>query len=104
MRLRDLEATFLKIESPTSYRRTGDQRGDADGVHFLCPLCFQRNGGPAGTHAVKVWFEHVGQDVFPTGGRWTAIGTSLDDLTTKPSIQIVGGCNWHGYITNGDAA
>lgn len=81
----------------------------ADGVEFLCPKCFADNGGPKGTHMVWVFFRHgnapdsvmtkndKGQPV-----RWEAHGTGLDDLTLSPSILILGGCAWHGFVTNGE--
>jgi hypothetical protein len=52
---------------------------------------------------VLVWFKDRGVpgNLRPSP-RWIATGASLDDLTTKPSIQIVGGCAWHGFITNGE--
>lgn len=75
---------------------------EAQGIFFLCPKCFQGHnchisfadrGVPdnLGTH------NNDGNSV-----RWTESGTGLADLTTKPSIQLQGGCNWHGFITNGD--
>jgi len=67
----------------------------AQGIWFLCP----KGCG----HRVLVWFKDRGVpgNLRPSP-RWIATGASLDDLTTKPSIQIVGGCAWHGFITNGE--
>lgn len=110
MRLVDLEATFLKITSPTTFQRTGAVRGDADGVWFLCPKCFAANKGPVGTHAVLCWFHGVDPNMNPKPGRWTPTGTTLDDLTFVPahgrtaSVLLNGGCGWHGFVKNGDAA
>lgn len=81
---------------------------EAQGIWFLCPGCFAKNGGPVGTHMVDVTFrdrgvpDHLGSHA--TGGapsRWAVSGTSMDDLTLQPSVNC--GC-WHGFITNGDAA
>lgn len=81
---------------------------NADRVSFLCPMCFAANGGPKGTHRIAIDFEGRGtpdeacmhnSDGQPV--RWNASGTSLADLTLAPSIQIIGGCNWHGYIRQG---
>lgn len=33
---------------------------------------------------------------------WERTGDTFDTLTLKPSIQRVGGCAWHGFITNGE--
>lgn len=38
------------------------------------------------------------------GATWDITGGSLDDVTTltlSPSINCVGCCGWHGYLTNG---
>jgi hypothetical protein len=83
---------------------------ESDGVGFLCPKCFAENGGPVGTHYVICWFEDkVPDDVYPGPGRWNPAGTSLDDLTFVPgkksqSVALIGGCAWHGFVANGDAA
>lgn len=80
----------------------------ADGVEFLCPKCFEENGGAVGTHLVQVFFhggdapENLGKDSEGHTARWTANGTGLDDLTLSPSIYVKTGCGWHGYVTNGE--
>jgi len=72
-------------------------------------LCFKQNSGPVGTHACEVSFQ--GRGVLPEQGshnkdgepvRWNVSGTGFSDLTLTPSIQLQGGCNWHGFITNGE--
>ena len=126
MRLAELEACFGRYESrgPETWdTTTGPQTGmreyfvrvasldEAQGVQFLCPKCFARNGGSVGTHWCEVSFEGRGvaelQGSHGAGGeptRWCVSGTGLADLSTQPSIQIVGGCGWHGFITSGDAS
>lgn len=78
---------------------------EATCVQFLCPLCYERNGGSVGTHGIRIDFagratpdEHVMHNKQGQPVRWTVGGTSLKDLVLSPSIQIEGGCNWHGYI------
>jgi hypothetical protein len=79
---------------------------EADGVWFLCPKCFVENHGPVGTHVHAIGFAGLclpgsytqgsdGQDT-----RWNVglSSTGLDDLVLTPSIQTVGGCNWHGFV------
>lgn len=85
-------------------------RAEADAVWFLCPLCFRKNGGNKGTHWVRVDFhgsrtpdEHVIHNSQGLPVRWHATGDSLDTLSLTPSIQLNGGCGWHGYVTNGSA-
>ena len=74
-------------------------------------MCFQQNGGAVGTHLCSVTFEgrgaqdhhgSHGKDGKPT--RWSVSGTGFSDLTTSPSILLTAGCNWHGYITNGEVS
>lgn len=84
---------------------------EADHVMFLCPKCFERNGGAAGTHLVMVSFE--GRDIPDNAGtrnadgkpsRWRASGTTVDDLVLTPSILLDAkrkpeeGCHWHGFV------
>lgn len=83
----------------------------AHGISFLCPKDFAKNKGTKGTHTVIVWFEgskvpsDVGTNTDGKAVRWKATGTSLEDLTLTPSIlEQSGDCQWHGFITNGDAA
>lgn len=77
---------------------------DADGVAFLCPTCFTKNGGRVGTHRVVCWRPRVPPGVPPMPGRWELVGTSVDDLTlvaARPSVRIEGGCGAHFYIERG---
>lgn len=83
-----------------------DTLAEATGVWTPCPKCFA-----AGTpHGVLSFFTGValhpdsdlGKNNEGKPVRWAASGTSLADLTLTPSIQIQGGCNWHGWITNGE--
>lgn len=84
---------------------------EADHIEFLCPACFEKNGGPVGTHMVMVTF--AGRNVPDEAGsrgkegptRWTiAGGTGLDDLVLTPSILLNAsqppevGCHWHGFV------
>ncbi len=118
MRLRDLDASFVGQLSADgrSYREV-DTLAEAQGVMFQCPKCaagkpIEEEEGRRfvrGAHSVLCWFRNRGvpdsQD--PKPGRWNPSGTSLDDLTfIGPglfSIHLIGGCNWHGYVKNGNA-
>lgn len=89
---------------------------EAQGVMFLCPKCFQTNGGKAGTHRVVCWSRSRGvpEHVAPSPGRWNLDGTDMHDLTLngdqpgdKPrdgarSVLLTSGCEWHGFVTNGE--
>lgn len=100
-----------EVTGPRQYLTSVEKLDQAQGITFLCPKCFAQNDGEIGTHGCEVTFENrevqpdhgsQGSDGQPT--RWTVSGTGLEDLTTLPSILLIGGCGWHGYITNGEAA
>jgi hypothetical protein len=78
----------------------------ADGIRFLCPKCFEANGGPKGTHSIICWQPHVPQTTPPTPGRWSFEGSTLDNLTlvaASSSIRLTGGCMAHFWIRDGEA-
>lgn len=116
MRLVDLEPEFVRYRTdtgPSGVRQIlspAANLAEAQGVMFLCPVCFARNGGSVGTHLIAVTFHGRGatddQGSRGRGGqpsRWHATGSSAEDLTLTPSIDLgPGGCGWHGFITNGD--
>jgi len=108
MKLAELEAQLLRRVDASTYSTAPIPLADADGVMFLCPGCWRKNDGPVGTHSIICWFSgRVPDDVSPGPGRWVPAGNSVDDLTfigpAAASIQITGGCNWHGFIKNGEA-
>lgn len=100
---------FVKYESAGALSKV-DTLSGADGVMFTCPKCAsktfdvpenQRSG-----HVVICWFVgKVPAEASPGPGRWTASGTSIEDLTLSPSVFLNGeGCGWHGWVRNGDAS
>jgi hypothetical protein len=107
VKLSELEPQFLRYTA-TDYVYV-NTLAQAQGIKFLCPKCFERNGGAVGTHIVVVWFN--GRDVdaiaVPTP-RWGVSGTGYTDLTIVPSISLeradLVGCQWHGFVKNGDAS
>lgn len=107
MTLKDLEATFIRY-TDTGYS-IGFDLQNAQGILFLCPLCFVKNNGSVGTHSVVISF--ADRNVRENEGsmndegkpsRWNIIGGSgLDDLQLSPSIHLKGSdCGWHGFIGN----
>ena len=103
MRLRELDAKFLKREDSHHFRFV-DTLAGADGVEFLCPKCFAANNGRIGTHAVICWSPAVPQETSPTPGRWEMHGTGIDDLTLvagSSSVQLMGGCAAHFFVRDG---
>lgn len=120
MKLIDLEPEFVQHklidawhpgDPPRWMAVHVDTLAEAHGIMFLCPKCYADEPvGPVGTHRVLCWFVgKVADDVTPGPGRWTPKGTGVNDLSFVPSpgrthsILLTGGCNWHGFIINGDA-
>ena len=116
MKLTDLSARFLKFISLREYKMV-DSLAEADGVMFQCPLCAQ--GKPVeeedgrrfvrGAHSVICWFVgRVPDEATPKPGRWNPQGTGLHDLTFvgpgAASVLLTSGCNWHGFVKNGEVA
>jgi hypothetical protein len=107
MRFADLEPEWVNDAKPGGGHRRDDALdvASAQGVMFLCPLCFQKNNGPAGTHSILVWFRGRGvpDEASPGPGRWEVSGRDFDDLTVHPSINLEGGsgCHWHGWLQHG---
>lgn len=112
--LSQLEAKFIRYERRADGEFFIDVEtiDEAQGVEFLCPRCFTANNGPVGTHMVVCWSRSRGvpDEVEPRPGRWALAGTSIADLTlnadppgTARSVQLNGGCSWHGFVTNGRA-
>jgi hypothetical protein len=122
VRLRELDPSFIRREirscsggpdcstvSPHTeheYWINVASIAEADGLMFLCPVCFVTNKGPVGTHGVLCWRPRVPQNVAPKPGRWEFEGTSLDDISlvaASSSIFLTGeGCGAHFYIRSGE--
>lgn len=101
MRLVDLEAQFVRIVKPGHFEDV-DTVAAADGVMFLCPVCFEANAGPIGTHQIICWRPRVPQSEPPTPGRWEFEGSGPEDLTLSPSIHLSGeGCGAHFFVRGG---
>jgi hypothetical protein len=100
------------VTGPREYMVKVETLAEAQGIFFQCPKCAAIAHQPGrGPHYVQVTFAGRGatnaQGCHGKSGeptRWEVSGTGFDDLTTKPSILLYGGCEWHGFITNGDAA
>lgn len=61
---------------------------DIDGVHFICPCGCGREG-------------YLPADGTGHPQQWVFTQTPLG-LTARPSIRQVGGCAWHGWLTDGE--
>ena len=103
----DLRGIFLGMpyENETGrYHPRAYSIEDAEGLSFLCPVCYINNKGLIGTHTVICWSLNVSQEWFPTPGRWNLVGTGLSDVslvTGSSSVAIQGPCNAHFWVTQG---
>lgn len=105
------EADTEERVGPVEYQVEVDTIQEAQGVRFLCPVCFETNNGPVGTHGVICWSRSRGipDGVQPGPGRWLLVGTGLADLTLNGdggsrSVALTGdgGCKAHFHVTNGE--
>jgi hypothetical protein len=110
-------ATWRDRGCPVDHRveprdvRVPSSFADAQCLFFVCPKCAKEAGSVPGCHYIEVTFADRGvladQGVTNKRGeyvRWNVSGTGFNDLTITQSILIESGCEWHGYITNGDAS
>jgi len=105
MKLLDLEPSFLKWTGDSNIYEWNVPMAEANGLWFLCPKCFKQNRGRVGTHGIVCWRPSVPQTMSPAPGRWDWQGTSLENLTLvagSSSIRLMGGCQWHGFVRNGE--
>lgn len=95
----------VKVTEPTEIHTHVHTLAEADGIFFTCPLCGGHQVAP--TFAGRGVPNHLGSH--GRGGeptRWTTSGTGYEDLTLSPSIDLSGphgGCQWHGWVQNGEA-
>lgn len=112
--LKELGAEFVRhvVERNTIGVRRVENKAYAHGIMFACPLCFDKNGGLMGTHAVICWSRSAGapDDASPGPNRWLMTGRNIGELTLDSeiengdrSITLTSGCGWRGYVTNGKA-
>lgn len=109
MKLSLLEPIWVR-KTDVGYREVAT-KAEAQGVRFLCPKCYAANSGPIGTHQIICWSRTLGvpDGATPGPGRWTFAG-ELANLTINGdppgnarSVQLNGGCAWHGHVTDGEA-
>lgn len=106
MQLIDLEPQFLTITDPRTWHHVNDIQ-IAQGISFICPVCYRNNNGPVGIHSMICWFNGRGvpPDLKPGPGRWNPSGTGYSDLSFvgpgATSVLLQGSCNAHFHIVNG---
>ena len=106
MRLVDLNPQWLSSGGAGVSDQEGNPvpRRDKVAIKFDCPcgsdeckkpwkrVCLTLSNPPDGGPPVSSKMEHS----------WEMSGDSFENLTLKPSIQRVGGCEWHGWVTKGE--
>jgi hypothetical protein len=110
VRLSELKPKFIK-RMGGSYQDHAILISEADGIFFLCPVCFKANNGAVGTHGIICWQPRVPAEITPGPGRWLLTGTSFEDLTlvgkAQSSVNLDFGppgvhrCRAHFSIVNG---
>lgn len=116
MRLSELDGRLYRLDVEKHENLPVDTVAEADVLYFQCPKCAE--GLPRGTeggrrfaegaHYISVPFAaHDGRSAMPQSDghqrpRWGVTGSTLEDVSTTPSILVIGGCTWHGYVTNGE--
>lgn len=103
MKLVDLHPQFVDHGGPGTKRADGTEYPlrKGIGVMFDCPcgcenMCYVPfknpiDGGP--------------MDEEPHKSAWLRSGTTFETLSLSPSIHrtpALGGCGWHGFVTNGE--
>jgi hypothetical protein len=75
-------------------------RRDGVGVAFDCPC------GKCDSRAYIPFSNPLdgGPPHDPGHTTWERTGETFETLITRPSIQRVGGCNWHGFIGGSDGS
>ena len=68
---------------------------DPDHIIFACPC----GGECAVEPGPRNVYLPVAREKEGNGWRWDG---DWDSPTLTPSIQRMGGCNWHGYLTKGE--
>lgn len=93
-----------QVTGPKEYHINVDTFAEAQGMMYLCPKCL--------SHCVLTWFAGRGvpDNAVPGPGRWSVTGSGFHDITLgpgpnnggKPSVQLIGGCDAHFNVKNGD--
>lgn len=103
MKLSDptFEAKFVKNVNGLSFKLS-DSIDNAQGLWMYCP-CNQGHHIliPFADKGLPVEFGPVARDD-KTHPRWQVSGTSLDNLSLIPSVDVGTKSCWHGFITNGE--
>ena len=67
------------------------------GITFDCPC------GKCGERPCIIFSNPLdgGEDYGNGNPTWERTGKTFETISLKPSLQRKGGCNWHGFLTDG---
>jgi hypothetical protein len=109
--LRDLEATFVTVaDNGWHLEESRELLPTHQGLWFTCPCHYAQNGmSDIGVHKILCWFRNRGvpDSLSPSPGRWTPVGTGIDDLTFDYGVPPVAksvAADCHFFIKNGMAS
>jgi hypothetical protein len=100
MKLNELNPVFLQTGGPgvTDASGCGIPVTLGVGVAFDCPC-----GDASEDHRCYVPFANpIGPGPHVNDRGWRRTGDTFDTLTLTPSVLRIGGCRWHGFITDGE--
>lgn len=68
-------------------------------VWFRCPVCKDKpeEENRIVRHSIYVPFKSYNNKPY-----WSRTGDSIENLSVTPSIKVLKGCGFHGFITNGN--
>jgi len=100
IKLTDLNPRFVSHggEGVTN-SKTGEPvpYSDKIGIGFDCPCsCGER------TFIPFINPVHGAAPIETENHTWQRTGDTFETMTLEPSIQRMGKCRWHGYLTNGE--
>lgn len=97
MTLLESGAKLIRYDEPGNIREDVPY-AEANGLLIECPKCINSEK----SHSIIVPFQ--GWPASTLSVIWSASGSSLADLTIRPSVRVVRGCNAHFSITKGKFA
>lgn len=102
MKLSELNAHFVGNGGTGVRSADGTPVPRREGVllAFDCPKC----GREGERHGGILCYLDPAMDGGPavSSHNWQRTGDSIDNLTLSPSILVLSGCGWHGFIRNGE--
>lgn len=69
-----------------------------------CPVCKDKpeKENEIVRHPIYIPFAKVMKSGFKNKTGWNKTGDSIENLSVTPSVRVLEGCGFHGFITNGN--